>query len=156
MAYENIMTKQLTAGLLAIALLAMAGPGRAEMYKWVDDKGVTHYGDNPDQVGKAAAAQFKPNVTPAPAAPTGLTWQEREAEYRQQQMLKKPEPVMARPAPSPANPKRSYNSNQIATDASRCELARDVLSGAARHTNGAQTDKHDRDVAQGDVRNFCH
>ena len=33
--------------LIALALLLPMSPGSAELYKWVDSKGIIHYGDNP-------------------------------------------------------------------------------------------------------------
>lgn len=151
------MTKRMRTALLAISLLMMGGPSQAQMYKYVDDKGVTHYTDNPDLAGKGAA-ELKAGSAAAPAAAaSGQTWQEREIEYRRRQMMKKPEPVAQKPAvPRPVNPNRPYYGNEIASDASRCEMARDILSGAAVHARGAKTDAHDREVAQNDVRNFCH
>lgn len=40
--------------VLLLALLCMA-PAAADVYKWKDEKGVTHYGDDPRAAGKGAA-----------------------------------------------------------------------------------------------------
>src|SRR5260221_3402822 len=34
--------------------LAVAAPALAQVYKWVDERGVTHYGERPPQGGKAS------------------------------------------------------------------------------------------------------
>lgn len=41
------------------------------------------------------------------------------------------------------------------TDASRCNLAQDVLKGALVHRNGKPIDQYDLDTARSDVRLFC-
>jgi hypothetical protein len=53
------------------------------------------------------------------------------------------------------SPKSLSGGKSDETDASRCNLARDVISGAVRHRNGAPTDKNDREVAENDIRAFC-
>jgi hypothetical protein len=55
-----------------------------------------------------------------------------------------------------AKPKSLSGGRSDDSDGSRCNLARDVLSGAVRHTNGAPTDKYDREIAENDVRAYCH
>jgi len=53
-----------------LILLATAAPAFAQVYKWVDERGVTHYGERPPQGGKASEV---PNrlASPAPAGVTG-------------------------------------------------------------------------------------
>jgi hypothetical protein len=147
------MPKLLAAVLLALPLLC-----HAEVYKWVDAKGVVHYSDNKFEAENAQVAELKASTTQAPAAaPAGPTWQQRDAEFRKRQHDKlvasayKPAPAV----PQPVNPKRPYYSNEIATDASRCELARDIISGAAKPVSGRKTSSYDREVANNDVRAFC-
>ena len=75
------------------ALLAAAMVGWAltvhgqQIYKWVDDKGVTQYTTTPPPTGKAQAIKTAP-ASPAPAAPAprAKTWQEQEIEYRARQV----------------------------------------------------------------------
>ncbi len=45
--------------------------------------------------------------------------------------------------------------SQVDTDKAKCELARDVTSGAVRHVNGAVTDANDRQIAERDIQTFC-
>jgi hypothetical protein len=49
----------------ALLLLTLL-PARAEVYRWIDDKGVTHYGDKPPKEG-VAPVQLPPLQTYAPA-----------------------------------------------------------------------------------------
>src|SRR5260221_4379826 len=37
-----------------LIFLAVAAPALAQVYKWVDERGVTHYGERPPQGGKAS------------------------------------------------------------------------------------------------------
>jgi hypothetical protein len=37
-----------------LIFLALAAPALAQVYKWVDERGVTHYGERPPQGGKAS------------------------------------------------------------------------------------------------------
>lgn len=53
---------------VALWLLAAAGPGHAQVYKWVDSDGVTHYSQQPPEAGAAKEIPIpKPAVAPAPA-----------------------------------------------------------------------------------------
>jgi len=53
-----------------LIFLALAAPALAQVYKWVDERGVTHYGERPPQGGKASEV---PNrlASPAPGGATG-------------------------------------------------------------------------------------
>ena len=75
--------------LLAIGLLLCAAPSSAQMYKWVDDKGVTHYSESPPPGRKAQQLQTTPTTpapspaaTPKPAEPAS-TWGDKERAFRQ-------------------------------------------------------------------------
>ena len=58
---------------LGLTLLLASAEGRAEIYKWVDANGQTHYSERKDEAGKARAVEMKiapdPASTPATAAP---------------------------------------------------------------------------------------
>lgn len=78
---------------LLVVTTAVSG---GEVYKWVDEKGVTHFSELPPPGQQAAkprqppAAQGQPQAAPASAAdggrPAGKTWQEKETEFRQRQI----------------------------------------------------------------------
>src|SRR5882672_6266397 len=48
-----------------LAFMTLAAPAFAQVYKWVDERGVTHYGERPPQGGKASEV---PNRLASPAA----------------------------------------------------------------------------------------
>ena len=77
--------------LLAMGLLLCAAPSSAQMYKWVDEKGVTHYSESPPPGRKAQQIQ---QATPAPGPAPGSsappkpaepasTWGDKERAFRQ-------------------------------------------------------------------------
>jgi hypothetical protein len=146
--------------LAAFLLLLQAAPvARAELYKWVDAQGKTHYADTMDAAGQAPVKALKPVALPTPPAGNGKSipaWkiQEKEFKLRQEKMAKAKAKADAK-AKAPA--RSTYiRDNRPETDASRCKLARAVLSGAVRHGNGARTDSHDRQVAKRDITKYCH
>ncbi len=47
-----------------LAFMIVAAPAFAQVYKWVDERGVTHYGERPPQGGKASEV---PNRLASPA-----------------------------------------------------------------------------------------
>jgi hypothetical protein len=65
--------------LLSVAMLAFAA--EAQMYKWVDEKGVTHYSESPPPDGKATKIEVKPSTGSLPTAPA-TDWKQRESEAR--------------------------------------------------------------------------
>ena len=68
----------------ALLLLVSALSGWAQtMYKWVDEKGVTHFSETPPP-GDRKAAKVTPKVTPAgnPSAYDPHGWKAREAESK--------------------------------------------------------------------------
>ena len=147
-------TPAFQAALLTAALLLHA-PGHAELYKWIDANGKIHYSDRKDGAGKAQvdALQHEPAPVPGPQA-AGPTWQERERDYKLRQARASHEAPQQ--AGGVSKPVHSYYRNEVETDKSRCELARDIVSGRARLFNGAVTDANDRQIAQRDISPFCH
>lgn len=129
----------------------------AEIYKWVDEQGKTHYSGSKEDAGRAKTEEVKVKPLPAspasPALPAHPPGQEMEKKLRQ---LRAPG-FGERPVEPPANtaPRSLSGGKSDESNASRCNLARDVLSGAVKHRNGAPTDQYDRDVAQNDIRTFC-
>jgi hypothetical protein len=96
--------------LLAALLCALPALGQAQIYKWVDAKGVTHYSDNQYDAGNAPVIELKRNSAPPAVLPAGVTWQERDAEFRRLQQHK----LMA-PAYRPGE-----------RQASRCNASKDM------------------------------
>jgi hypothetical protein len=142
---------------VCLIFLFVSSACHAEIFKWVDANGRTHYAERKDDAGKAKAVELKvksePISTQAASSPAQY-WQEQEIKFKQRQAQKSTEKPDGPPATS--RPKPLSNGRSDDTDASRCNLARDVLSGAVRHRNQAPTDKYDREVAENDIRAYCH
>lgn len=64
-------------------LWALSLPAAAQVYKWVDEKGVTHYGERPPQ-GKSSReiGQHLANPAPAPEKAVQPDWKAKELEFR--------------------------------------------------------------------------
>ena len=124
----------------------------AEIFKWVDSNGRTHYSENEKEAGAAKAEKIKV-VSPASSAsvPPAQSWSEQVKQLEKRQ-LEKPKPTVV----VKQKPKALSDGTSDGTDASRCRLARDVISGAVVHPNGAPTDQYDRDTAQNEIRSYCH
>lgn len=139
-----------------LALLMLPATGHAGIYKWVDANGQTHYSERKEDAGKAKTMDVKVMSQPASPPATKPSPQngpdgERQLYLRQaqKQNVKPYEPPVA------ATPKSLSGGRSDETDASRCNLARDVISGAVRHFNGAPTDDYDRQIAENDIRAYC-
>ena len=76
---NKIFNTLLTFCLLWVLLL----PATAQVYKWVDEKGVTHYGERPPQGKKAQPVeQHLANPSPAPGKTAAPDWKAKELEFR--------------------------------------------------------------------------
>ena len=125
----------------------------ADVYKWVDEKGQTHYSQRNDAAAKAKAVQLKVSATqPSASGPSPVVARDPEQEWIRSPRVV-PKSVEAKPVPPQAT--SESRGAAIETNASKCKLARDVLSGAVEHSNGAPTDTNDRQVAESDIRLFC-
>jgi predicted lipoprotein with Yx(FWY)xxD motif len=142
--------------LLLLLLLCAAATARADVYKWVDAKGVVHYTDNKDEAGEAAVQELRVGGPP-PQAATGPTWQQREDEFKRQQQHKLMAPGYKPRTAAAVTPAAQslYSGDKPVTDASRCAMARDVKKGVLHHVNGMPIDQHDRDTADSDIRSYC-
>lgn len=139
---------------LAVSLLHLTG--QAEIFKWVDAKGQTHYSEKKEDAGKATPEELKVKPQPASTQAPGSSrpdWREQEQQLQQRQAQKLRE--SAAQTSVVARPRSLSGGRSDDTAASKCNLARDVLSGAVQHSNGAPTDKYDLDVAKSDVSTFC-
>lgn len=133
--------------------LVFAVSAHAEIYKWVDANGKTHYSEKKDDAGRAKVEEVK--VTAGEGKPSAApSWQEQEIEFRKRQMEKQAkqakEPVAKPKGPSPFVP-----GNQPETNESRCAMAKGILNGDLVHGNRAKTDANDKAIAQRDVSTYC-
>lgn len=87
---RNFTIRQLPA-LLFATVVAAAPPLHAQVYKWVDEKGVTHYSESPPEKDKDKSKAKKIDTTPATGnAPGGTpkaakSASDMELEFRQRQ-----------------------------------------------------------------------
>jgi len=72
-----------TAALCAALALA---PAHA-IYKWMDEKGVTHFSEHPPPDGRKAT-KVEPKVTPPSSTPPKEDWKAREQQMRKQRIEK--------------------------------------------------------------------
>jgi hypothetical protein len=143
----------------ALLLVLTSSTASAQIYKWIDANGRTHFSERPDQASQATVVESK-GSQPASAArnvsPTAQAeyWQERERQFRERRLADK----MSKNTPAPTAPRTTApapNSGFGETDASRCSLGRAILEGRASRRNGKPIDAYDREVAASDVRLFC-
>jgi hypothetical protein len=138
-----------------LTLLFASPTCHAEIYKWVDANGQTHYSERKEDAGKAKSVELKVRSEPKPTQATDSPaqyWQEQETQFRQRQAKLNEKP---NGPPLSTKPKSLSGGISDETNASRCNLAKDVISGAVRHSNGKPTDKYDREIAENDIRAYC-
>lgn len=143
------MHKFLSTAAVAALLLAGAAHGD-EIYKWVDKDGKTHYSSNKDEANGAATSTMRTN--PAPAIGSGPPPAAAAANMDVLQR-RAPEP---QPATTPPPPKPQVHDYRSESNATKCMLAQDILSGRAHLRNGEQIDAYARQTAESDVRLFCN
>lgn len=74
-----------TLALLSLGIAALAA--NAQVYKWVDEKGRTHYSETPPPDSKSAKkVDTGPSVAPAPAATQD--WKQKEMDSRKRSLEK--------------------------------------------------------------------
>ncbi|MFZ6770494.1 DUF4124 domain-containing protein [Undibacterium sp. Di26W] len=154
---SSLSASNLAIGMVAAALVMLTPLAQAEIYKWKDANGHTHYSENKQDAGNAKAEEVK--VSTQTGTGSAQSWQEQELAFRQRQAERKSDNV--RPSANPAT--RANNSNQIETDATRCAEARRLLpaikEGRAYHrtiSSGTKADDNDRMIAERDISLFCH
>ena len=133
----------------------MSSASHAEVYKWVDENGQTHYSENKEDAAKAKTVELKVKSLPTSPQATNSPpkyWQEQEKLIQIQ--VQKPNEKSYVP-PVTTGPKSISGGKSDETDTGKCNLARDVISGAVKHRNGAPIDDYDREVAENDIRAFC-
>lgn len=77
---DNDIGPRPNVALFLILLLSISAPAHA-IYKWVDEKGVTHFSEYPPPDGKKAQ-KIEPKVTPPSSDAKPTDWKQREQEMR--------------------------------------------------------------------------
>lgn len=146
---RQLQISQRTA-LTVLILLGLVSSVEATIYKWVDAEGRTHYSERKEDAGKAKPVDLKLGSQPRPSTAPESERPRQPSQPQVPRFVENAYVPVAKPAPRSISGGRSDD-----TDASRCTLAREVLSGAVRHPNGAPTDDYDRSIAQNDIRSYC-
>ena len=118
-------------------LWALLLPAAAQVYKWTDEKGVTHYGERPPQ-GKNAekVEQRLANPGPVPGKAAQPSWQDKELEFRGRRVEAEQ---------TEAKQKQQEDANRQA-----CNQARDRLAQAKSARRWYRLDEKGERVYQGD------
>ena len=94
---------------LLLAAVLCAGAAHAQsMYKWVDEKGVTHFSDTPPPDGAKNATKIEVKTT-QPDRPMVDNWRQRDIESRQLRAKQGVEEEKARQEEEAQRPKRCSN-----------------------------------------------
>ncbi len=80
------MSRRALSHLLCAGLLCgLSTPAAAQLYKWVDANGQTHYSDKVPPDAKARAQQMEAPAAAAAGQPSASDWQARDNEFRKRQ-----------------------------------------------------------------------
>jgi hypothetical protein len=72
--------------LLKVCVLwSLLVPANAQVYKWVDERGVTHYGERAPQGGKAEELEQR-MARPVPGKAVQRNWKEQDLEFRRRRI----------------------------------------------------------------------
>jgi len=143
-----------------IALAALGAQAQA-MYKWVDEKGTTHFSESPPPDGtKAKATKVEPKVIPpsspdaAKARDTPEAWRTQEQEFRKRQL----ERGQREKAEGQEKAKRDYECNRarerLTTLNNTHRVYRDNADGSRTYMSDAereQATQRQRDL----VKEYC-
>ena len=108
-------------------LVAAAAPAFAQVFKWVDERGVTHYGERPPQGAKATEVQDKlasPAPGRAPASPA-----QKSAPRATQPVPTYPQPTGVPPPAPAAKAPPTPQELQAAAKRAECNKERAALAG---------------------------
>lgn len=149
---DNIIHKL---SIICVFLLLQSPAANAQIYKWVDAKGQTHYSEKKEEAGPAKTAEIK--IKPASASAGDASqepaWREQERQFQQRQAQKQPERTASN-GPTASGRGTSFTPGDE-SNKGKCDLARAIIDGSAKHRNGARTDKNDLDTAKSDTQLFC-
>ena len=134
-----------------IALLAPVGV-YAQIYKWTDKSGQVHYSQTPPP-GQSVGAVDIPESQLGQAAPPAAAQAPASAASR---TVATGAASLTKSKAQPAVPKSLSGGSVDDSDQSRCNFARDILSGAVKRSGRrGPIDEDDRVMAQNDVQMFC-
>lgn len=112
--------RRVAAAALALAA-CLAGAASGQVFKWVDEKGRTHYGEKPPEGAKATeVAKPTPPSDPARAAGSD-NWKQREQEMRRQRVERRKAELEAGAAESQAAAERARRCRDARVSLDRLE-----------------------------------
>lgn len=121
-------------------LWALLVPASAQVYKWVDEKGVTHYGERPPQGRKAKeVGERLANPAPAPGKHAQPNWKDKELEFRSRRIE----------AEQAENKQKQQQANQRKA----CNAARDRLARMKTASGMYRLDENGQRVYQSEAEN---
>lgn len=141
-----------------IIFFLVSTSSHAQIYKWTDANGRTHYSETKEHASTSKTDELKIRSQPTSTKSGNASseyWQEQERQLKQRQVensIKK----ASEPSPTVPRPKSLSGGRSDDTSLSKCNLARDVINGSVRHADGSPTDRYDREVAENNMRTFCH
>lgn len=140
--------------LLALTLHFSASVSATEIYKWVDSNGRTHYGERKlDEKARTVDVKSSPPAQQNTEAQSPDYWRDQEIQLQQRMAARnesnKPQPT--KPPPSMSGGSAKWQDN----DEWRCNLAKDIINGSVKRTNGRPTTPDDIKLAEQNVRAFC-
>ena len=118
----GVNSRDLVALALAAAAVLAAAPASAQLYKWVDEKGATHYSDRkPDDEKTAKKVKSVDGATVSVYTPdkTLLKAVERAREKAGREPAPEPERI-ARPYAAPVSPQPPYDYDPCAAGSPDC------------------------------------
>lgn len=136
----------------------------AQIYKWVDANGKTHFSDKKELSGKKPVIEIQnsnKSTTQTPAKKdndsndNNESWQKKNEAFKERQTqkeMKEQTNNTATKPPTSLTGGRSDGSNER-----NCNLAKDVLNGSVKRRNniGKPTDKTDLESAEREKKMFC-
>lgn len=136
---------------LSFALLFAWGPAHAQVYKWVDAQGRTHYSASKEDAERAKGTEVKIRDQTPSNVESKSYWEYLRNSDKSGSRATPPQ----NQAETPSRPPSLSNGRDDGSDESRCNFARDVLSGALRLRNGQPTGEYERKTAEEDIRRHC-
>ena len=153
----NIANLDQNISIIWLALTSLSGTCHAEIYKWVDASGQTHFSERATVAG-AKLIELKEEA-PATTQPPSSSryWKEQERQFQERQWSNRMLEQLRRPRlPEPPKSLSGGSKKFEDSDTWRCNLAKDIVSGAVKHSNGFSTNEYDITLAKENVRVFCH
>ena len=122
-----------------LIFLALVAPALAQVYKWVDERGVTHYGERPPQGGKASEV---PDRLASPPA-GGVTGSQGSAQSNPRQAESPPRDREPRPSAT----QTEQTDDKQTRRQEQCNQQRELLARLKQSENSDAIARQERLVA---------